>query len=68
MGMEKGRRDRLRIVLELEDGSEPISGTIAADLGPAEPFAGVMQLIAAVDRVRGADQSDGPMPAAVRGE
>ena len=58
--MEEGRREQpLRIVLDLEPGSEPISGTIASGSDPGEPFAGVMQLVAALDRLRetGADQA-----------
>jgi hypothetical protein len=53
MGLEEGRREPLRIVLDVEQGVEPISGTIASGSDPAEPFAGVMQLVAALDRLRG---------------
>jgi hypothetical protein len=56
MGLEKGRRDPLRIVLDVQSGVEPISGTIASGTDPAEPFAGVMQLVAALDRLRGDEQ------------
>jgi hypothetical protein len=53
MGLEEGRREPLRIVLDVEPGVEPISGTIASGSDPGEPFAGVMQLVAALDRMRG---------------
>ena len=52
MGTEKESGSRLRIVLDLESGVEPISGTIASGTDPAEPFAGLMQLVAALDRLR----------------
>jgi hypothetical protein len=61
MGTEKDSGDRLRIVLDLEPGAEPITGTIASGSQRGEQFAGVMQLVAALDRLRG-ETGAGPLP------
>jgi hypothetical protein len=67
MGMEKESGGPLRIVLDLEPGAEPITGTIASGSRPRESFAGVMQLVAALDRLR--DQTAAsPMPVAIENE
>jgi hypothetical protein len=57
MGIEREKEsgDRLRIVLDVQADAEPISGTIATATGAGEPFTGVMQLVAALDRMRGAE-------------
>ena len=60
MGLGEGSStEPLRIVLDVEPGVEPISGTIATRSHPEETFAGVMQLVAALDRLRGDDVDDG---------
>jgi hypothetical protein len=52
-------------VLELEPGTEPISGSIGHESGPARSFAGLMQLVAALDDLRADGSADGVLPAAL---
>jgi hypothetical protein len=52
MGTERVHGERQRIVLDLEVGTDPITGTIAAAASPVQPFSGLMQLVAALDEIR----------------
>ncbi len=46
------------VTLGLVKGSEPIAGQLAAPGGAARAFSGYMELIAALDAVRGADAGE----------
>ena len=52
MGTGEVKEAPVRVVLELDPGVEPISGTITAASGPAQSFNGLMQLVAALDGMR----------------
>lgn len=43
--------DRISLRLELDQGSEPISGTLVAADGPAAEFRGWLELAAAIERM-----------------
>lgn len=45
------RGGRISLRLELDQGSEPISGRLAAADGPAEEFQGWLELAAALERL-----------------
>jgi len=45
------RGGRISLRLELDQGSEPISGRLAATDGPVEEFRGWLELAAAIERL-----------------
>jgi hypothetical protein len=46
----EGRGDRILLRLELEEGSQPISGSLVAADGTEEQFEGLLALAAAIER------------------
>jgi hypothetical protein len=61
---EPARMSAVRLILDLEP-SEPVSGRLGVPGGPQRPFAGLLELIAAIDQFRagnppatGVDSSD----------
>lgn len=44
--------ERLRLTLDLDPGADPIAGRVEPQKGPGEPFAGYVELIAALERAR----------------
>jgi hypothetical protein len=45
-------REAIRIEVEVEPGSEPISGQFRPSTGPSRPFAGWLDLVAAIEHER----------------
>jgi hypothetical protein len=55
-GCECGRVPAVRLIVELHEG-EPLSGWVTREDGPSERFAGLLELLAAFDRLRDAPDS-----------
>ena len=52
-----GDRARLRLVLDLEPGSDPVRGWLQAPDGTRERFEGLLGLLVALDAARAVDRA-----------